>query len=356
MTTPIETPPTSNKPIASYVPSEPTLSHLGWQAANFSAVVFITSGLISLIHNPLNVVMLNKMTLGRFFQSTSETNTGFSVLMRHLYTGIGSCFAGTGTRTAYMSGTKKIDQEMKNNSEESPHESERPTNKQKYRVLDRAGYLTAISLGELVVTQVPEVLSQLRKLGIIEQRFKWCTPYNLAKLSITSSGARFCFGFVNFLALSEAEEFYAAHMPLNDLTVKHFCAGAASGMTAAIFSYPFSYYRDYHLSKMHVLNGQLRAPGALKLFSDYVHHTKQVGVKAVAQQSIKDFCIQAPLRMFRTGTRFSLISGVAAICGNEPLNYFFDGKVPATNSQLGFFPKQKKVEAEDTTGPKPGMS
>lgn len=334
----------TTRALASYLPTMETLSTVGWQAANFSFTVFLTSGLITLVHSPLNSFMLNQIKHGRFLP---ETNIGLALVMRNLYAGFGACFAGTGTRTAYMSGVKKIEHEVKNDGEISSEENIRESIKttkgrgtQFKRLSEQLGYYSAISLGELVVTQVSEVLSQLQKLNIIDQKFKWYTPYNLYKLSITTSGARFGFALINFISLCGVENFYAQQMSIDDLKAKHFCAGAASGMTAAVFSYPFSYYRDYRLSKVVVVNGCLSVSTVLNYVTGVVEHIKTVGMMPVVKGLAKEFCAQAPLRMARTGTRFALIAGVSAACGEEPLQLF---------RQSGFFSRKTPVVDETKT-------
>lgn len=325
-----------------------TLTTLGWQVANFTALVAITSGLIALVHSPLNTMMMNQIITGRLLQATSEPNLGLLFIMRQLYTGFGSCLAGTGTRTAYISGAKKIDQEVKYNQEPLA-EDQTPSRKittQLRTKLETIGFATAMSLGELVVTQVPEALSLLRKSGAIKPAFVWRTPHNLAKLSITSAGARFCFGFINFISLCEIEQMYANRLSIEDKTVKHLSAGALSGMTAAVLSYPFSMYRDYHLSKIRVENDKLVSPGAFNLWSAYASQVKSVGFYSAIKTILRDFCVQAPLRMARTSSRFALISGVSAWCGNEPLTHLVNGA-----SNLSAFSLFKKTNEPVKTEP-----
>lgn len=341
----------SVKPISSYLPTMETLSTVGWRAANFSVVVFITSGLITMVHSPLNSFMLNQITHGRFLP---ETSIGVSLIVRNLYAGFGACFAGTGTRTAYMSGVKKKGQDIKNDNESGNEQDIQEaviTTKRSNGLTNQLGYYSAISLGELVVTHVPEVMSQLQKLNIIDKQFKWNTPYNLYKLSVTTSGSRFCFGLVNFVSLCGIEHFYAQQMPIDDLKTKHFFAGAASGMTAAVLSYPFSYYRDYRLSTVTVVNGQLSMDSVFKFTQNAISHVKTVGIATVSKQLAKEFCSQAPLRMARTGSRFALIAGVSAACGDEPLESLFSNKMSFFNSRSSSLPEIDKTTKPESNKP-----
>ena len=138
-------------------------------------------------------------------------------------------------------------------------------------------------------------------------------------------------------------------MPFDDYSVNHFIAGAASGMTAAIFSYPCSYYRDYLISKTFTVDGKLQVPSALSLVGDLSAHIKKVGLRATGQQAAREFAVQAPLRMARTSATFALISGIAAVMGENPLTIVLDKSSDIAKSwgSCRFFSKLSQIIIEE---------
>jgi hypothetical protein len=345
----------ASQSVASYAPSAETLSFSDWQAANWIAVIATTSIAIALVQTPLNSVMINYIKHSQAIPPSIEPRSGFLAAAQTLYAGLGANFAGSGARTAYVTGARKINATEKGeplgiedtaHSVSSVREKSRPT-KSFFRDF---GYVGLISLGDVLVTQVPETKALLINAKVIDKKFNLKTSHNLFKLGATGFFARFSGGLVNFTALCVVEGVYARNMPFDDDRVNHFLAGAASGMTAAIFSYPCSYYRDYLISKAFAEDGKLQVPSALSLVDDLRSHIKKVGLSVTAKQAAKEFAVQAPLKMARTGATFALISGIAAVMGEEPLTIALD-KISNVTQSWGssrFFLKLSTTVAKDS--------
>lgn len=308
--------PTSDKPKDTYCLFWDDLAQMGWSAANFVTVVGLTSAAISVLHNPMNVYMYTKVS-----------NT--PLVMSNIWNGIGAYYVATMTRMGYITGARKI--ERIKNLEDNEANVEKPhdltTLNSRKPIMTIPEKVLYFSLGEVFTVQISEVLSQIRKLPLEHlKNFVWHTKYNVYQLSVTTVGARFCFGYINFLSLCKAEPFYASKININDPTLNHLCAGAASGVTAALFSFPFSYYRDYSLSKVTVVNGNISVLGTL--------NTLNILFKDITNLRIMKIGVEQLLpRLLRTSTRFALLAGIGTACGEEPLGYFF----PKKDKSIGFF-------------------
>ncbi|PJD96635.1 MAG: hypothetical protein CK426_08305 [Legionella sp.] len=337
-----------------YSPDRQALSVSAMDVANFSFTVFATSSLIALVHSPINTLLMNYLKTGKLINTQSESSLSLMILMKQFYTGFAPCLAGTGTRTTYMSGAKKMDQHNKMLKDASGQEESavavEPQKQEQGRLrqmLASAGYISAMSLGEVAVTQVPEVLSTLRKAEVIGPEFKWYAVNNFVPLAKASCGARFTFGFINFLSLCDIEKMYARHLAIENQTTKHFSAGMLSGMTAAILSYPFAHYRDYYLTRMTWDGKQLQGPGVFNLLKEFKTYAKEVGFYSVMKTMGKEFICLAPWRAAKAGTRFGLIAGVSTFLGDKPCNNLL--------ASTGFFASVEPEErfAAETIDKKP---
>lgn len=309
---------------SSYTPKSQSLMPTPMEVANFSFTIVTTSALIALVHSPINTLLMNQIKTGKFIATDTHTSMSRLIFIRQFYTGFASCFAGVGTRTTYMSGAKKVDQQNKNSHDvDSSTTAVRPEREEHYikKVVTSIASLSLMSLGEVVVTQIPEVLSTLRKAEVINSDFKWYIPRYFVPLATASSGARFAFSFINFFSLCEIEQLYANSLAIQNHTLRHFSAGMLSGITAAIISYPFAHYRDYYLSKMRVEGVQLISPGIVALWREHQVYTQKVGFHAVLKTTLSDFYYVAPLRALRAGTRFGLIAGVSSFLGDKPCEH-----------------------------------
>ena len=313
-------------PTQSYVPLAETLAYRGWQAVNWLTVISATSLAVALVQSPLNSLMMNFIKHGKAIPPSVQIYSGKLAIVHGLYAGLGANFAGSSARTAYVASVKK------NNFLENDEQASLENGADKAEVMAAShtpskdffrdvGYVALISLGDVLVTQLPETKAQLIKAQVIDSGFNTRTFHNVYKMGALGFYARFSGGMINFSALCIVEEFYANLLPGDNYRANHFISGAASGMTAALFSYPCSYYRDYLISKTSVTDGKLQAPSTLNLASSALTHIKTVGLGATLQQVASEFAVQAPLRLGRTSATFALVSGIGHLLGEEPLAF-----------------------------------
>ena len=297
----------------------------GLKVANFAVLVTASTGIITLVQSPLATLGLNKIKEGRFLPSLSM---GVLPVVRFLYRGIGSHLAASSLRTGYVSGVKKfgpgtglnegptVEETVREKTMESKTDGKKST---EYAIGLR-GFVMAVSLGEVAVTQSSNTFSDLTKLGIINKGFKWHHPYNFLTLSTTRIGARFGSTLISFASLCMLEEQVHQAIPLHDGPTKHLLSGAVSGMAAAIVSLPFVSYRYIALSKVKVNGqGQLMTPTILSLANDTMTYVKTTGARDVVRDVAKHIAEQLPLRIMRTASTFAVICAIDAALGKEPL-------------------------------------
>ena len=357
-----ETPPkieTASTLRSTYSPTMERLSGVGWEVANFVTVLAVTSASIVMVQSPISGLILNKIKLGR---AMPDTNAGILVAVRTLYAGAGSNLAASSARTVYVTGAKKNGHGTETNEgpvvEEGPHEIAIESNDgQKLTKNAHAHYgkVAIFALGDACVTQIPEVKGQLTKLNIIDHHFKWRGAHNLFRLSKAGLGVRFSTSLVNFSALCVVEGHYAELIPIRDPVLKHFVAGAASGMTAAVSTLPLTYYRDFRLSRATVVDGKLVMPRPLNIMNMALGHIKQVGVVHALTQVAQQFVVQAPLRMLSVGATFALVSSISEALGKEPLAFLDMERSPtgirSNESIFSFFSSQKISKKQTSAEP-----
>ncbi|WP_133128102.1 hypothetical protein [Legionella nagasakiensis] len=303
---------TTSRPVARYFPfpSMETLSAFGWQAANFTTTVAATSTAIALVQNPLNGIMANLMRHGTVLAPLGP-GAGRLAAIRGLYAALGSSMVGSSLRTTYVTGAKKATAEV--GAEEVKPEVGSGS------VVQRVGLVGAISFGDLAVTKVPATREFLHKLHVIPPDFRM-TFYNFRQMAATGFFARYSGGLVSFSALCLVEGVYARYMPFGNEATRHFAAGAASGMTAAVLSYPFAYYADSLLYRASAgPDGRLRIPGLLDIGKEVTTYIREIGFIEASKKAGRDFLKQAPVRMARTSLTFAIVAGVSAALGSEPL-------------------------------------
>ncbi|MFY7697327.1 MAG: hypothetical protein ACOVQX_00630 [Legionella sp.] len=320
-----------------YAPSENTLANVGWQAANFTTVLLFTSVSISLVQSPLNTVILNYTKSGQLFPSSPNSPVGMMSMVRHLYSGLSSNIAGSTMRSAYVTGTKKA--ELIEASEIAMQDTatilETESHQKKKTALANLSYVAAVALGDTMVTQVSDSYSQLLKAQIIQPNFNWKTPHNLFSLTRLGFVSRFNSGLVNYAALCLLEDKMVSLMPFDDERANHFISGAISGIAASVFTYPLSYYRDIQLLKTTVRSGNLEITGTVDMMSSMVSQLRERPPVDSVKSVLKSFAVIGPIRSIRTASIFSLVSGVGAVLGNEPLK--------PLASRLGLFSNSKKT-------------
>lgn len=296
----------------------------GWQVANVAVTIGTTSTAIAFVQVPLNGLTANLFRHGACLPRSP--GAGRLAAMRQLYTAFNTGLLGSGLRTTYVTTAKKtadsapeeLRSETKGNKSITPHQ--------------KTGMIAAFTLGDTLVSKIPESTAYLQKCNVIPKNFKMGT-YNLRQTLVSGFMARYSGGIVNFGALCWLENTYAHYMPIEHNTTRHFVAGAASGMSAAIASYPFGYYADNLLYRATLgANGRLHIPGFLETVRCLSTYIKQTGLTNTLKQTGRTFSKQMPIRMARTGLTFSMVTGVSSALGPEPLT-----------SVMGFFsPKPRK--------------
>ncbi|GGI77357.1 hypothetical protein GCM10007966_02630 [Legionella impletisoli] len=335
-----------NPEVATYVPMTDRLVQVGWQVANFGTLLVTTSTTVALVQSPLNGLMANFMRYGQALPPNQKP--GVLAAVRGLYVGMISNWTGSSMRTAYVTGatssTKKGNVHEVTETYASEELASEPSQAHKKPVKNfkrDIGYVSAFALGDVLVTQISDNKAQLRKLNVIDSSFNWKSPNNLRKLSTTGFGMRYGAGLTNFAALCLLEEQFAQVLPGNNAT-RHLLAGLASGMSAAVVSYPFAYMRDVFLAKTLVVNGTLQPPTFMDFTRQSLTYMRSVGFVNAVKEVFKEFTVQAPLRMGRTGATFAIVSGINAALGSEPLARVFERPAAVSRgsaSSHGFFAK-----------------
>ena len=326
------------------MPSEKRLSTIGWGVANLSVVVTVTSGILSLVQSPIDSLRFNKIQTKRYLPPLSLTQVGVTTAFRFLYSGLTAHFASSSIRSAYTITAKKIPSTTEPHTEIEARLNEQAIEPGKHNLKSSSknmmpfGVFASISLGETLLTQVPGVISDLKKLKTIDSQFKWRSPNNFYKLATTGVVAKFSGAMVNFTALCLIEDKIHRRMPFKNEPLNHLLAGALCGMTAAVGSFPFHYYREVVvLSKARVIDGQLTTRSLPTLIKDTMTEFKKVGGTQIAKDVLNKAAEQLPLRMARTASAFAVICAVGAALTNEPL------------AKIGFFaPHQQQADKEIT--------
>lgn len=321
--------------VASYFPSMDTLSAVGWQAANFITILTATSTAVAAAQCPLNSLLANRRTYNQLLPPRTEIGAGTLAAVRSLYVGFVPSLAGSSARSAYVTGVKKNGSSA---TEESSLEEEafiaRNINPMKPSLLWDMCYVAAASAGEMVFTQIPESLSGLQKFNVISPAFNWRGPHNLLKLAGAGVGARFSGTMVNFYALCEIEA-YLAH--LINIPGSHLIAGAFSGGLAAVFSWPFTYYRDTVLLKSSVVDGCLMTQGFRPLAAQAIKYLQTAGYQRAASELYREFAAEIPVRLIRSAATFAIVSQIGATLGPKPLNSAAEGM-----RQWGMFSRKQE--------------
>ncbi len=316
VTTPVHSTPVTSVPAKKtsvapkWMPPMDQIYQKFWYGTNFSLVAMVTSLAIVSIQSPTKTILLTLTKDGTMVPTYSGGIMGF---FRAMYAGTSASISGSVIRTGYVTGAKggsKPIEEGVLRDEAGKEEAK------KYSV--NYSYVMAMAFGDILVTQIPESLSTLKKVpGLLPVDFTWKTPRNAWSLMMGGFAPRYASGMVNFGALCLLEERIAKGLPF-DKNMAHFTAGMFSGMTAALFSYPFTVYKDYVLVQSKVVEGHLQNASTLKLSQELFYRfikDPKVAMKSFGEMAIK----QVPLRMGLTGVIFALVAGVGETMGTEPL-------------------------------------
>ncbi|MCL9684719.1 hypothetical protein [Legionella maioricensis] len=322
--------------------SREEMHQMAWGFSNFTAVAGVTSASIVAVQSPAKTILVNLTKYGTAMPVYSGGTMGF---FRAFYAGTSASLSSSVARTAYVTNAKNH-KPVEVISEEMARE-EGKLSRQKI------GYVMAAAFGDIVVTQIPESLSTLKKVqGLLPENFKWHTPLNMVELMKGGFGARYTSGMVNFSALCVVEDMIAQKLP--DSSAKHFYAGALSGATAAVISYPCTALKDLTLVKSTVSpEGQLSVPSTSSvvqgLVKDFKENPAQVAKTALINSG-KQLLVRAPL----TATIFGIISFIGDSMGPEPLKEIVPERFqPSTaKNPQGFFggssPRVEIVEEAPT--------
>ncbi len=336
------------KPVAPKNPQEPVpspkaISPSLWNIANFTAVAGITSAAVISIQSPVKTLLMNLSKYNALLPNNYSSGT--LSFFRALYAGTNTSIKGSAARTAYVTGTKenKPTEAVLNEGLIKEENIVEDGIKPNHRV--NPGYIISAALGDTAVTQIPESLSQLKKVPqLLPANFKWHTPYNAYKLMSNGFVFRYSAGLINFMCMLQFEDQIANQLPINDKVKKHIIAGTLSGATAAFFAYPFAVYKDYLLAQTTVNNkGLLINAPSLITMKDLVNNFTKDPKKAIPQ-FLDMTKKQLPIRMVLTATIFAIISGTEKILGPEPLTKIVPEQYQPTATSHRFFATSKTAE------------
>ncbi|HHF7365070.1 TPA: hypothetical protein ACPSKY_000160 [Legionella bozemanae] len=325
----------------SAMPSMETIQQQLWNGANFVTVALATSFSIVAVQSPVKTVLVNLSKSGNMVPTYQGGIWGF---MRAMYAGTSASISGSVIRTGYVTGAKGGSKPL----EEGIHEANKEEGK-KYSATNYT-YVMAMALGDILVTQIPESLSTLKKVpGLLPPDFVWKTPNNAWNLMMGGFIPRYCSGMVNFAALCILEERIAKGLPIQDKNVAHFTSGMFSGMAAAFFSYPFTSFKDYALVQSTVKDGRLHNVSTIKLTQELFYcfiENPGASLKSFGSMALK----QVPIRMGLTGVIFALVAGVGETMGQEPLEKVVPKKCqpsPGKSKHSMFAPKETTPRIEE---------
>lgn len=327
----------TNKGLISALPSKVDMHQYAWNVINFTTVAAATSMSIVAVQSPIKTVLLSLTKNGAVLPSYTGGALG---LVRVMYAGTSASLSGSAARTVYVTGAK---------NGKPVEEISEPNKKQGTSGISGAkvGYVMSVTVGDIVVTQIPESLSQLRKInGLLPVDFNWKTPKNAKALMTGGFAPRFMSGMVNLSCLCLLEDEVSQRLPIANGKAKHFAAGAVSGMTAAFFTYPLTSFKDYVLVQAKVEKGILVNKSSFAVAKEMMQAVRNQP-KQTMMSFFKGAVKQMPLRMGLTGAIFSIVSGVGETLGTEPLKNVVPERLQpskATGGQ-GFFTPVKAIEA-----------
>lgn len=314
------------------------MNHYFWATMNFGTSVFLISTAVVAIQGPIRSIMYNQIRHNQWLPPMPEGQVGLLATARALYRGTGAGMAGSSARTAYVTSSKNSMESVEMAPEEVVNrlELERPRS-----FIGEMSKVMAFSLGDVVITQIPDGLSQLKKMDIIASDFNWKTPYHLKKLFMVGFGSRLGSSAVNFSAMCLLEPTYASMLAIENDSSRHFVAGAMSGATASVFSFPFNYYKDYVLAQAKLdKQAQLQTLSVIDIYKQVSMHMQHQGVLNTSKQAWNIFYKQVPVRLLLTASIFATVAGVDEWTGDEPFTRFVEKAAPLckrTITSLGFF-------------------
>jgi hypothetical protein len=304
-----------------YIPTMDSLSAVVWQTANFMTTAGITSVAVTMVQSPLDSLRANWTNTQRVFPACAGL-----ALVRFLYTGLAPGLASSGVRTAYVTTAKNAGSSAEKDTGE------------KRSIWTGAAYAIMVALGEVIITQLPETKKDLLKFGVVPGSFCWQGPHNRFKLAKLGCGARLATTSTNFFSLCVGEEYGSLASSGGCVAV-----GALSGMTAALVSHPFVYYRSIILRQVTTKGEQLEVPSLKEVVAEAKAQVKKEGILPSAKKCTKGFVADlkgnVPLRMASTALTFVALSGVSRALGAYPL------------ARWGLFSSLARVSEEEVLKP-----
>lgn len=272
-----------------------------WKGLNVVTSASVTSFAVVLAQSPFKTILLSINKDGTLLPYISG---GSLSVCRFLYRGTSVSLLGSLFRTTWFTGTK------------SNSDDQLSTIPLKIRF----EYVMVMSLGDILVTQIHESLSQLKKIDqMLPADFKWKTRHNMWHLMSGGFAPRYLSGMISFTAICLLEDKLARCISVSRRAdVNHLVAGALSGMIAAFCSYPFSSLKDTILLQSRVHDGQLITQSTISVMK-MIWQDYQKNPHKMMDEIWQKGKMALPARMALSGLVFSIIAFTGETLGKEPL-------------------------------------
>lgn len=312
-------------------------AELAYPILNFATVTFITSGTILIFNSPIRGLLKNYSKDKCFIP---ENHGGIWAFLKSLYTGTGAAFTGSTARSAYVinakEGTKAV---------EEAKEHEKAPGKNNTLSIAYAGKVLSYAFGDILVTQIPESLSGLRKGGQLPEHFSW--KKNILPLTTGGFGVRFSSSTASLGALFILEDQIAAQLPIENPCLKHTISGAMSALVSVPLTCPLAMLnQERELRTTVTREGSLANGKTMAVLKDIVEQMKNDPKKGL-HIFVQDLTNQLPIRMVNTVIIFAIIAGLGEVLGKEPLTSMAESS--ASRKLFGFFGCTKKAEEKTTS-------
>lgn len=283
-----------------------------WDVLNFTSVAAVTSVSVVAVQSPFRTLILNLLRNQRALPPVHLPTGSFvwmAAMLRGLYQGSQAALSGSAVRSAYIMGTK-------NASTDKSIEAENIETKPKNQV--PLTHLVLASVGDLLITQIPGVLADHQRTGIVPPDFNWRTRHNIGQLMSSCFFARWSTSMINFSMLCVAEQKIATHLKNTDPQYKHFASGALSGVAAGLLTTPFALFIDHTQIQSRVEQGELHNEPALK---NALQLKKQFVADPYGSMLIfmKKAAQQMPPRIILRAAIFGIVAGLGDTLDTHPL-------------------------------------
>ena len=324
-----------------------------WGKVMWGGNLFVKSALTCLgvvaVASPLKTLTLRYMGSSKASPPPGPIAEGLVQRTTALYAGTRADLNTQAIRSGYIHATKdtKSPSGSEKISEKSPESIAETTTtdtdiktasvvvtdqKKKQLVSFPLPYVAFVAAGDIALTQIPESKSTLQKrANFLPPGFKfsgWANHYQLLKAGIEP---RYSAAMINFEAISVVSSIIQEKLPFEGKK-KSFIAGAISGASAAVITYPLTTLKDYVLLQATLVNGKLHIPSSFHVAKGLINivlANPTIAIKAFGKAATK----QAPTRIAMTATVFSIVNGVGDILGNDPLGDLLGSKSSYKASQ-----------------------